>query len=248
MLKIENLSLKVEDKELLSNFNLEIKDGEIHAIMGPNGIGKSSICKAIMGDSKYEITNGKTFYNDMDLTNMDTTARAQKGIMLINQSPLAIEGVSNADMLRMALANREGHSIDLYKFNKKIQEVCKRLDIPASFIHRSINDGMSGGERKKNELMHMWMLEPKFLILDELDSGLDVDALKVCANSIMDYYESQNKTVSILIITHHSNILDIIKPDFVHIIKDKHISFTGDISVAKKIEENGFNTDLGQML
>lgn len=248
MLKIENLSLKVEDKELLSNFNLEIKDGEIHAIMGPNGIGKSSICKAIMGDSKYEITNGKIFYNDMDLTNMDTTARAQKGIMLINQSPLAIEGVSNADMLRMALANREGHSIDLYKFNKKIQEVCKRLDIPASFIHRSINDGMSGGERKKNELMHMWMLEPKFLILDELDSGLDVDALKVCANSIMDYYESQNKTVSILIITHHSNILDIIKPDFVHIIKDKHISFTGDISVAKKIEENGFNTDLGQML
>ena len=107
---------------------------------------------------------------------------------------------------------------------------------------------MSGGERKKNELMHMWMLEPKFLILDELDSGLDVDALKVCANSIMDYYESQNKTVSILIITHHSNILDIIKPDFVHIIKDKHISFTGDISVAKKIEENGFNTDLGQLL
>ena len=248
MLKIENLSLKVEDKELLSNFNLEIKDGEIHAIMGPNGIGKSSICKAIMGDSKYEITNGKIFYNDMDLTNMDTTARAQKGIMLINQSPLAIEGVSNADMLRMALANREGHSVDLYKFNKKIQEVCKRLDIPASFIHRSINDGMSGGERKKNELMHMWMLEPKFLILDELDSGLDVDALKVCANSIMDYYESQNKRVSILIITHHSNILDIIKPDFVHIIKDKHISFTGDISVAKKIEENGFNTDLGQML
>lgn len=248
MLKIENLSLKVEDKELLSNFNLEIKDGEIHAIMGPNGIGKSSICKAIMGDSKYEITNGKIFYNDMDLSNMDTTARAQKGIMLINQSPLAIEGVTNADMLRMALANREGHSVDLYKFNKKIQEVCKRLDIPASFIHRSINDGMSGGERKKNELMHMWMLEPKFLILDELDSGLDVDALKVCANSIMDYYESQNKTVSILIITHHSNILDIIKPDFVHIIKDKHISFTGDISVAKKIEENGFNTDLGQML
>ena len=248
MLKIENLSLRVEDKELLNDFNLSIKDGEIHAIMGPNGIGKSSICKAIMGDSKYEITKGKIIYNGIDMKDMDTTTRAQKGIMLINQSPLAIEGVSNADMLRMALANREGHSIDLYKFNKKIQEVCKRLDIPASFIHRSINDGMSGGERKKNELMHMWMLEPKFLILDELDSGLDVDALKVCANSIMDYYESQNKTVSILIITHHSNILDIIKPDFVHIIKDKHISFTGDISVAKKIEENGFNTDLGQML
>ena len=248
MLKIENLSLKVEDKELLNDFNLEIKEGEIHAIMGPNGIGKSSICKAIMGDSKYEVTKGLIKFMDKDITNLAPDLRAKMGIMLINQSPLAIEGVTNADMLRMALANREGHSVDLYKFNKKIQEVCKRLDIPSSFIHRNINDGMSGGERKKNELMHMWMLEPKFLILDELDSGLDVDALKVCANSIMDYYVSQNKMVSILIITHHSNILDIIKPDFVHIIKDKHISFTGDISVAKKIEENGFNTDLGQML
>ena len=118
MLKIENLSLRVEDKELLNNFNLSIKDGEIHAIMGPNGIGKSSICKAIMGDSKYEITKGKIIYNDIDMKDMDTTTRAQKGIMLINQSPLAIEGVSNADMLRMALANREGHSVDLYKFNK----------------------------------------------------------------------------------------------------------------------------------
>ena len=138
-----------------------------------------------MGDSKYEITKGKIIYNGIDMKDMDTTTRAQKGIMLINQSPLAIEGVSNADMLRMALANREGHSVDLYKFNKKIQEVCKRLDIPASFIHRSINDGMSGGERKKNELMHLWMLEPSLIILDELDSGLDVHALKVCANSIM---------------------------------------------------------------
>lgn len=248
MLKIENLSLQVEDKVLLENFNLEIKDGEIHAIMGPNGIGKSSICKAIMGDSKYEITEGKILYNGIDMKDMDTTARAQKGIMLINQSPLAIEGVSNADMLRMALANREGHSVDLYKFNKKIQEVCKRLEIPASFIHRSINDGMSGGERKKNELMHMWMLEPSLLILDELDSGLDVDALKICANSIMDYYHAKNEAISILIITHHSNILDIIKPNYVHIIKDKHISFTGDVTVAKKIEANGFNTNLGQML
>ena len=236
MLKIENLSLKVEDKELLNDFNLNIKDGEIHAIMGPNGIGKSSICKAIMGDSKYIITN------------VDTTTRAQMGIMLINQSPLAIEGVSNADMLRMALANRLGHSVDLYQFNKKIQEVCKKLDIPTSFIHRSINDGMSGGERKKNELMHLWMLEPSLIILDELDSGLDVDALKVCANSIMEYYHEKNEKIRILIITNHSNILDIIKPNFVHIIKDKHISFTGDINIAKKIEENGFNLDLGQMV
>ncbi len=245
MLKIENLCLSVSDKEILKNFNLTINDGEIHAIMGPNGIGKSSICKAIMGDTNYEIKEGSITFDSVLLNEVSTTERANMGLMLINQSPLAIEGVSNADMLRMALASKTGSPVDLYKFNKKIQEVCKKLEIPASFIHRSINDGMSGGERKKNELMHMWMLEPKFLILDELDSGLDVDALRICANSIMEYY--REKKISILIITHHSNILDIIKPDYVHIIKDKHISYTGDISTAKLIEKNGFNLDAGQM-
>ncbi len=245
MLKIENLCLSVSDKEILKNFNLTINDGEIHAIMGPNGIGKSSICKAIMGDTNYEIKEGSITFDSVLLNEVSTTERANMGLMLINQSPLAIEGVSNADMLRMALASKTGSPVDLYKFNKKIQEVCKKLEIPTSFIHRSINDGMSGGERKKNELMHMWMLEPKFLILDELDSGLDVDALRICANSIMEYY--REKKISILIITHHSNILDIIKPDYVHIIKDKHISYTGDISTAKLIEKNGFNLDAGQM-
>lgn len=245
MLKIENLCLSVSDKEILKNFNLTINDGEIHAIMGPNGIGKSSICKAIMGDTNYEIKEGSITFDDVLLNEVSTTERANMGLMLINQSPLAIEGVSNADMLRMALASKTGSPVDLYEFNKKIQEVCKKLEIPTSFIHRSINDGMSGGERKKNELMHMWMLEPKFLILDELDSGLDVDALRICANSIMEYY--REKKISILIITHHSNILDIIKPDYVHIIKDKHISYTGDISTAKLIEKNGFNLDAGQM-
>ena len=245
MLKIENLCLSVSDKEILKNFNLTINDGEIHAIMGPNGIGKSSICKAIMGDTNYEIKEGSITFDSVLLNEVSTTERANMGLMLINQSPLAIEGVSNADMLRMALASKTGSPVDLYKFNKKIQEVCKKLEIPTSFIHRSINDGMSGGERKKNELMHMWMLEPKFLILDELDSGLDVDALRICASSIMEYY--REKKISILIITHHSNILDIIKPDYVHIIKDKHISYTGDISTAKLIEKNGFNLDAGQM-
>ena len=166
MLKIENLCLSVSDKEILKNFNLTINDGEIHAIMGPNGIGKSSICKAIMGDTNYEIKEGSITFDSVLLNEVSTTERANMGLMLINQSPLAIEGVSNADMLRMALASKTGSPVDLYKFNKKIQEVCKKLEIPTSFIHRSINDGMSGGERKKNELMHMWMLEPKFLILD----------------------------------------------------------------------------------
>lgn len=238
MLKIDNLTLSVEDKTLLKDFNLEIKEGEIHAIMGPNGIGKSSICNAIMGNSNYKIEKGTISYKDTILNNLDTTSRARLGIMLINQNPPAIEGVSNADMLRMSLSSRLGHSVDLYTFNKKIQEVCKGLNLPSSFIHRNINDGMSGGERKKNELMHLWMLEPSLIILDELDSGLDVDALKICAKSIKEYHNKYN--ASILIITHHSSILDIIKPDYVHIIKDKKISVTGDLSLAKKIEENGY--------
>jgi len=240
MLKIDNVTLSVTDsnKEILKDFNLNIIDGEIHVIMGPNGIGKSSICKAIMGSSNYKIDKGTISYKDTILNDLDTTSRAKLGIMLINQSPLSIEGVSNADMLRMAISSKLGHPVDIYTFNKKIQEVCKKLDIPTSFIHRSINDGMSGGERKKNELMHMWMLEPSLIILDEIDSGLDVDALKLCAKSIKEYHDKYN--ASILIVTHHSNILDILKPDYVHIIKDKHISYTGDINTAKKIEENGF--------
>jgi len=242
MLNIDNVTLKVEDNTLLEDFNLNIKDGEIHVIMGPNGIGKSSICNAIMGNSNYKIEKGTISYNGIVLNELSTTERSKMGIMLISQNPPAIEGVSNADMLRMSLSSKLGHPVDLYTFNKKIQEVCKSLDLPTSFIHRSINDGMSGGEKKKNELMHLWMLEPSLIILDELDSGLDVDALKVCAKSIKEYHNKYN--ASILIITHHINILDIIKPDYVHIIKNKKIAMTGDLSLAKRIEENGY---LGQI-
>ena len=248
MLKINDLTVKADNKEILHDFNLNINDGEIHVIMGPNGIGKSTIVNTIMGNKNYEVTKGSIEYNNEDLLKMDTTTRARKGLMLINQSPITIEGVTNAEMLRSAIQEKNQEKVNIFEFNKKLQDICKKLDIPTSFIHRNINDGMSGGERKKNELMHLWMLEPSLIILDELDSGLDVDALKVCANSIMEYYHEKEEKVSILIITHHSNILDIIKPDYVHIIKDKHINFTGDINTAKRIEENGFNLDLGQMM
>lgn len=238
MLKIDNLKIEVDNKEILENFNLNINDGEIHVIMGPNGIGKSSICKTIMGDNKYKITAGTITYNGKELNNLTPTSRARMGLMLISQNPITIEGVTNAEMLRSALEEKTASHVDIFKFNRKMQEICDKLNLPRSFIHRNINDGMSGGERKKNELLHMWILEPNFIILDELDSGLDVDALKLCGKSIMEYYQQYKP--SILIITHHTQILDTITPDYVHIIKNKTIALTGDLNTAKQIEQSGF--------
>ena len=242
MLKINNLTVKADNKEILHDFNLNINEGEIHVIMGPNGIGKSTIVNTIMGNKNYEVTEGSIEYNNEDLLKMDTTTRARKGLMLINQSPIAIEGVTHAEMLRSAIQEKKQEKVNIFEFNKKLQDICKKLDIPTSFIHRNINDGMSGGERKKNELMHMWMLEPKFLMLDELDSGLDVDALKVCSNSIMEYYKEYKP--SILIITHHTQILDIIKPDYVHIMNEGTIVKTGDANLANSILENGYEASI----
>ena len=176
MLEIKNINVSVADKEIIKDFNLTINDGEIHALMGPNGIGKSSICKTILKDSNYQVISGSIKYNNKELLDMTTTEIAREGIFLLNQSPIAIEGVTNAEMLRSAISEKENKSVNIFEFNKELTTICKKLDIPVAFIHRNINDGMSGGERKKNELMHMWMLKPSFIILDEIDSGLDVDA------------------------------------------------------------------------
>ena len=239
MLNIKNLNVKVLDKEVIKDFNLDIKNGEIHALMGPNGIGKSSICRTILGDPNYVVESGSITFNDKDLLSMDTTSRAQAGIFLLNQNPIAIEGVTNAEMLRSALSIKQGGKVNIFEFNKEMLEICKKLDIPSSFIHRNINDGMSGGERKKNELLHMWMLKPSFIILDEVDSGLDVDALKLVASSIKEYYETYKP--SILIITHHIDLLKTIEPEFVHVMKDHTIVESGDMKLALKINESGYN-------
>ena len=239
MLSIKNLNVKVLDKEVIKNFNIDINDGEIHALMGPNGIGKSSICKTILGDSNYVVESGSITFNKEDLLAMDTTTRAQKGIFLLNQNPIAIEGVTNAEMLRSALNIKLDGKLNLFEFNKEMLNICKKLDIPSSFIHRNINDGMSGGERKKNELLHMWMLKPSFIILDEVDSGLDVDALKLVSESIMEYYNEYKP--SILIITHHIDLLNTIKPRFVHVMKDNTIVESGDMKLAIEINKNGYN-------
>lgn len=240
MFKIDNITVKTGDKEIIKDFSLELEDGTIHAIMGPNGTGKSTICRTILHDPNYELINGTISYKDKILNDLSTTDIARMGIFLLNQNPIAIEGVTNADLLRSALSEISGERVDIFKFNKEVTEICKKLDLPTSFIHRNINEGASGGERKKNELLHMWMLKPSFIILDEVDSGLDVDALKTVAKSINEYYREYKPTI--LIITHHTSILNYIKPDYVHVM-NKTIIKTGDINLAREIEENGYNLD-----
>lgn len=239
MLKISNLTVKVQDKKLLDGFNLDINDGEIHVIMGHNGIGKSTLCKVILRDPSYEVVGGSISYNSKELTTLDTSLVAKEGIMLIGQNPTAIEGVSNAELLRTALRERTNENINIYDFNKQMENVCEKLNLDKSFIHRDINVGASGGERKKIELLHMGILKPSFVILDEVDSGLDVDALKDVSNFINEYHK-ENKC-SILIITHHTGILDYIKPNYVHILDNGKIIKTGDKSLAGEIEKEGFN-------
>ena len=237
MLEIKNLSVKTSKKQILENLDLTINDGEIHAIMGPNGVGKSTLCKILLNDKNYSY-EGSILYNNEDITKLQTYEIAKKGLFLLNQSPIELEGITNAEMLRTALS-ANGKKMDIFEFSKKAKEICESLNIPESFLHRQINMRMSGGEKKKNELLHMWMLEPNFLILDEIDSGLDVDALKNVSDSILKYYKKYKP--SVLIITHHKKILEYIKPDYVHILKDKTIKKSGDYTLADYVETNGFN-------
>lgn len=238
MLKIENLSVQINDKQILNNFNLEITENEIHAIMGPNGIGKSTICKTIMGDPNYIVTSGKITYNNLDLLKLNTTQRARQGIYMISQNPIEIPGVSNAEMLRMNLNERHNENISIFDFNQKMMEICKKLDMPKEWIHRGINEGASGGERKKNELLHLWMLEPSLIILDEIDSGLDVDSLKLVTNNLNEYVKKYN--ASILLISHHEPLINMLNTDYIHIMKDGKIIKTGDKTLANEIESNGY--------
>ncbi|MCH5167162.1 MAG: Fe-S cluster assembly ATPase SufC [Erysipelotrichales bacterium] len=238
MLEIKDLTVSINGKTILENFSLNINKNEIVTLMGPNGIGKSTICKVIMGDTNYKVENGSITYNGEDLLSMDVVTRSQKGIYLVSQNPIEIEGVTNADMLRTALECKTGEHTNFFEFNKKVTEICKKLNIPASFIHRGVNEGMSGGEKKKNELLHLYILEPKLIILDELDSGLDVDSLKELTMSFKDY---MNEEISILVITHHISILEYLKPDHVHILKNGRIIKSGNYELAKEIEKNGFS-------
>lgn len=241
MLIIKNLKVSVLDKDILKGLNLEIGDGEIHAIMGPNGTGKSTLSKAIMRDDNYNV-KGIIEYNGNDILKMTTDEVARSGIFLAMQYPISIEGVSNADMLRTALSIRENKSINLFKFVNELENAYDELKFDKSTIHSSINEGLSGGERKKNEIIGMKMLRPSLIILDEIDSGVDVDNLKTISKAILKYKKESN--ASLLIITHYPHILKYIKPDYVHIMNNGKIVKTGNYELALSILENGYESSV----
>ena len=241
MLKLENLSVKIKDTDnlILDNLNLNINNSEVHVIMGPNGTGKSTLSKAIMGHYKFEVVSGNIIFNDEDITNLEVNERAKKGIFLCMQDPTVIEGVSNSEFLRTARSEITGEKVNLFKFIKDMESSMKDVGLDSSMLHRSLNSGFSGGEKKKNEVLQLKFLQPKFIILDELDSGLDVDSLRIACENINNYIE-ENPETSVLIITHYPRILEYIKPDFVHILMDGKIQKTGDYSLAGQIEKDGY--------
>jgi len=241
MLEIQDVCVRSKDgKDILKNFSLTIGSGEIHTIMGPNGTGKSTLSKVLMGSSDYEVLSGDILFDGVSLLDLSVDERARKGIFLVNQNPVSIEGVTNSEFLKTALSSVRGENVGLYEFMKLMEKSMAELKMPESMMHRSINQDFSGGERKKNEILQMKILKPKFVILDELDSGLDVDSLKIVCENIRQYLE-ENPNTAILIITHYTRILDYIHPNYVHVMKDGHIVDTSDITLALKIEKEGYD-------
>ena len=245
-LEINNLNVSVLDKKILNDFSILINSGEIHAIMGPNGTGKSTLSRVILGDEHYKIVSGDILVDGKSILSLDTSERAKLGIFLCYQNPISIEGISNSEFIRTAINSNSDKPVGLYEFIKNIEGNIDDLHMNHDMIHRSLNSGFSGGERKKNEILQMKMLKPKFIIFDELDSGLDVDSLKIVCDNINDYLK-ENPNTSVLLITHYTRILEFIKPGFVHMMKDGSIIQSGNYDLAKKIEKYGYNEtfDLG---
>ena len=240
MLYIDKLNVVVGEKKILNDFNIDINDGEIHAIMGPNGTGKSTLSKVILGNKNYEVVSGDIVLNDESLVGLTTDEIARKGVFVSFQNPISIEGVQNSEFLKTAINARRENAIGLFEFVKVIKEKASELDFPEEMIHRSINVGASGGERKKNEVLQLELLEPNFIILDELDSGLDVDSLKKVCEGINKYLKEHPKT-SVLIITHYPRILEYIKPNYVHMMVCGKIVKTGGYDLAFEIEKTGYS-------
>ncbi len=237
ILRITGLKSRVNEKEILKGIDLVVNKGEVHVIMGPNGAGKSTLANVIMGSSKYEVTEGSIIFENEDITEEAVNIRAKKGIFLSFQSPQEIPGINIENFLRTAKAQVTGQPVKAIQFKKELVEKMKELDIDRSYAQRYLNMGYSGGEKKKNEILQMKVLNPKLAILDETDSGLDVDAVKIVSKGVIDFKSKDN---AILIITHHNNILDYLNPDVVHIMVDGKIVETGDISLAREIEKNGY--------
>lgn len=237
---IDGLKAEIEGKEILKGINLEIKGGEIHAIMGPNGTGKSTLASALMGHPKYEVTDGSVSLDGEDVLEMEVDERARAGMFLAMQYPSEISGVTNSDFLRSAINARreEGQEISLIKFIRQMEAKMKDLEMNPEFAHRYLNEGFSGGEKKRNEILQMMLLDPKLVILDEIDSGLDIDALRIVANGV-NAMRSEDR--GFLIITHYQRLLDYIKPDFVHVMMQGRIVKSGGPELAHRLEKDGYD-------
>ena len=241
LLNVKKINVEVENKKILNDFSLEINSGEIHAIMGPNGVGKSTLSRVIMGDNNYKLLSGDILFNNESILGLKTDERARLGIFLAMQYPTEIPGISNQDFLRTAMAQNDDKRIGLYEFILKCEKASEELKMNKSLIHRDLNCGFSGGEKKKNEVLQIKMLKPKLIILDEIDSGLDVDSLRIVSENIRDY-KKDNPDTSIIIITHHPKILDYLVPNYVHIVSHGQVIKTGNKDLAIEIEKNGYNS------
>jgi len=241
MLKLKNLHVSVDGTEILKGINLEINPGEVHAIMGPNGSGKSTLASVLAGREEYEITEGEIIYSGSDLAELDAETRAREGIFLAFQYPVEIPGVSNTHFLRSALnairAHREETPLDAIDFLALVKEKAKLVKLDDKLLKRPVNDGFSGGEKKRNEIFHMAVLEPKLAILDETDSGLDIDALKVVSEGVNALRSPER---SFVVITHYQRLLNYIVPDFVHVLKNGKIVHSGDRELALHLEDQGY--------
>ena len=242
MLKIKNLHAQVDDKDILKGIDLEIKAGEIHAIMGPNGSGKSTLASVITGKEEYEMTEGKILFENEDLDEVSPEERAHKGIFMSFQYPIEIPGITTTNFIKTAINEtrkaKGENDMPAKDMLKMLREKCDLLDIDQKFLSRSINEGFSGGEKKRNEIFQMAMLEPKLAILDETDSGLDIDALKIVANGVNKLKSEDN---AVMVITHYQRLLDHIVPDYVHVLFDGKIVKSGGKELAFELEKKGYD-------